>query len=227
MKLAIFDIDGTLTKTSEIDNKCFVKAFADSHQITDIETDWTKYKHVTDSGITSEIFNERLRRKPNKQDVDKFKSCFTKRLTECAVKDEGHFGETKNAKEMLNKLKLEKDWAIAFATGCFLNSAKLKLTMAKINVEDFPIATADDAISREEILQLAIEKSLKYFRQSHFEKVVSIGDGVWDVRTAKNLSLDFIGISEDKNAGKLRKEGAKFIIKDFIDYALFIEYLNK
>jgi beta-phosphoglucomutase-like phosphatase (HAD superfamily) len=60
MKLAIFDIDGTLTETNKVDNECFVKAFADSHNITGIETDWTRYKHVTDSGIALEIFNERL-----------------------------------------------------------------------------------------------------------------------------------------------------------------------
>lgn len=227
MKLAIFDIDGTLTKTNEIDNKCFVKAFADSHQITNIETNWTKYKHVTDSGISLEILEKRLGRTPNKQDFDKFKSNFIKRLNEFAAKDEGLFAEIKNAKAMLEKLKLEKNWAITFATGCFLDSAKLKLLMAKINVEDFPIATADDAISREEILQIAIEKSLKHFQQPNFEKIVSIGDGLWDVRTAKNLDLDFIGVSNDQNAEKLRKEGVEFIVENYLNYKLFIEYLNK
>ena len=227
MKLAIFDIDGTLTKTNEIDDECFVKALADSHQIMNIETDWTKYKHVTDSGISLEIFEERLGRTPNKQDFDKFKSHFIKRLNKFAAKDKSLFAEIKNAKRMLEKLKLEKDWAIAFATGCFLDSAKLKLSIAEINIENVPIATADDSISREEILQIAIEKSLKHFQQPNFEKIVSIGDGVWDVRTAKNLDLHFIGVSNDENAEKLRKEGVEFIIENFVNYKLFIEYLNK
>lgn len=227
MKLALFDIDGTLTKTNEVDDKCFVKAFAASHQLTNIETDWTKYKHVTDSGIALEILNQRLGCSPNEQDFVTFKSCFIENLNEFASKDETLFAEASNAKAMLEKLKLEKDWAIALATGCFYDSAKLKLEKAKIKVKDFPIGTADDAISREEILQTAIEKSLEKYGLEEFEKIVSIGDGVWDVRTAKNLSLDFVGIASGKRAEVLREEGANYIIKDFRDYENFLAYLNK
>ncbi|MFN2393767.1 MAG: HAD family hydrolase, partial [Pyrinomonadaceae bacterium] len=203
MKLAIFDIDGTLTETNEVDDKCFVKAFAASHQITDIETDWTKYTHVTDSGLVLEIFNQRLGRAPDEEDFLTFKNCFIKNLNEYTSKDETLFAEVSNAKAMLEKLKLEKGWAIALATGCFYGSAKLKLEKAKIDIKDFPIGTADDAVSREEILQIAIEKSLKKYGLAKFEKVVSIGDGVWDVRTAKNLNLDFIGIASGKRADAL------------------------
>lgn len=227
MKLAIFDIDGTLTETNEVDNDCFVKAFADSHRISDIDTDWAKYNYVTDSGIFSEIFKERFERSPNEQDIFSFKNCFIKELSEFADRDETLFAEIPNAKAMLEMLKLEKDWAIALATGCFCDSAELKLEKARLNVNDFPIATADDAISREEILQIAIKKSLKHYRQKEFEKIVSIGDGVWDVRTAKNLSLGFIGIASGIQAELLRSEGANYIIKDFKYYEIFLGYLNE
>ena len=227
MKLAIFDIDGTLTETNEVDDKCFVRAFAASHQITDIETDWTKYAHVTDSGLVSEIFNQRLGRSPNEEDFLTFKSCFIENLNESASKDKTLFAEVLDAKAMLEKLRLEKDWAIALATGSFYDSAKLKLEKAKIDVKDFPIGTADDAVSREKILQTATEKSLEKNGLKKFEKIVSIGDGVWDVRAAKNLSLDFIGIASGKRAEALREEGANYIIKDFRDYENFLLYLNK
>ncbi len=227
MKLAVFDIDGTLTETNKVDDECFIRAFAASHQITNIETDWTKYTHVTDSGLVSEIFNQRLGRSPNEEDFLAFKSRFIENLNEFASKDETLFAEVSNAKAMLEKLKLEKDWVIALATGCFYDSAKLKLEKAKIDVKDFPIGTADDAISREEILQTAIEKSLEKYGLEEFEKIVSIGDGVWDVQTAKNLSLDFIGIASGKRAEALREEGADYTIKDFRDYENFLSYLNK
>lgn len=183
MKLAIFDIDGTLTETNKVDNECFVKAFAASHQITDIETDWTKYEHVTDSGLVSEILSRRLDRAPNEEDFLAFKSCFIENLKEFASKDQTLFTEVSGAKKMLKKLSQEKSWTIALATGCYYDSAKLKLEKAKIKVKNFPIGTADDAVSREEILQTAIKKSLKKYEQKNFEKIVSIGDGIWDVRT--------------------------------------------
>ncbi len=227
MKLALFDIDGTLTETNEVDNECFVRAFAASHQITDIETDWTKYTHVTDSGLVSEIFNQRLGRAPNEEDFLAFKNCFIKNLNDYASKDETLFAEVLNAKTMLETLSLEKDWAIAIATGSFYDSAKLKLEKTKIDIKDFLIATADDAVSREEILHTAIKKSLEKYGLKKFEKIVSIGDGVWDVRTAKNLSLYFIGIASGKGAESLREEGANYIIKDFRDYENFLVYLNK
>ncbi len=227
MKLAIFDIDGTLTETNEVDDKCFVEAFAALHQITDIETDWTKYTHVTDSGLVSEIFSRRLGRSPSEEDFLIFKSHFIKNLNEYASKDETLFAEVSDARTMLEKLSLEKDWAIAVATGSFYDSAKLKLEKGKIEVKDIPIETADDAVSREEILQTAIKKSLEKYGLEKFEKIVSIGDGVWDVRTAKNLSLDFIGIASGKRAEVLREEGANYIIKDFRDYDNFFAYLNE
>lgn len=227
MKLAIFDIDGTLTETNEVDNECFVRAFAESHQISDIETDWTKYKHVTDSGILLEIFETKLERAPKEKDFAAFKHCFIKNLKEFAGKDAKLFAEIPNAKIMLEKLRLEKDWAIALATGCYYDSAELKLRAAKLNIKDFPIATADDAVSREEILLIAIGKSLERYRQNEFEKIFSIGDGVWDLRTAKNLNLEFIGIAGGERAEKLRREGAQFLIEDFRDYKVFLEYLNK
>ncbi len=227
MKLAIFDIDGTLTETNEVDDKCFVRAFAALHQITDIETDWTKYTHVTDSGLVSEIFNQRLGRAPSEVDFLTFKNCFIKNLNDYAFKEETLFAEVPSAKTMLETFSLEKDWVIALATGSFYDSAKLKLEKAKIDIKDFTIASADDAISREKILQMAIEKSLEKYGLKKFEKIVSIGDGVWDVRTAKNLRLDFIGIASGKRAEALRDEGANYIIKDFRDYENFLVYLNK
>jgi phosphoglycolate phosphatase-like HAD superfamily hydrolase len=228
MKLVIFDIDGTLTETNEVDDECFVRAFAASHQIYDIETDWTKYRHVTDSGIVSEIFNQKFGRPLSDQDFSAFKRCFIENLSEFASEDKTLFAEVPGAKAMLEKLKQENDWAIALATGCFYDSAAFKLEKAKIYIEDFPIAAADDAASREEILQIAIEKSLKHYRQTEFEKIVSVGDGIWDARTAENLNLDFIGVAHSgKSAGKLREEGAEFIVEDFKDYEIFFEYLNK
>lgn len=229
MNLAIFDIDGTLTETNEVDDECFVAAFAESYRISDIETDWTMYKHVTDSGILSELFERKLKRAPQEKDFAAFKRCFVEKLKEFAEKDAKRFVEIRHAKIMLERLRFEKDWAIALATGAFYDSAELKLSAAKINIEDFPVATADDAASREEILQIAIGKSLAFYGQDRFEKTVSIGDGVWDARTARNLNLDFIGIagSGGERAEKLRREGAELIIEDFSEYKVFLEYLNK
>jgi hypothetical protein len=48
MCLVIFDIDGTLTQTMKADEECFVRSLAEVCGFSDIDTDWSRYKHATD-----------------------------------------------------------------------------------------------------------------------------------------------------------------------------------
>jgi len=64
MKLIIFDIDGTLTNTKEVDDKCFINAFEKTFQLNIKDQIWADLKNVTDWGITEEIIYQRLKRKP-------------------------------------------------------------------------------------------------------------------------------------------------------------------
>src|SRR5262245_57345672 len=51
MRLDIFDIDGTLTQAMKADTECFVRSLTDICGFGDVDTDWSRYKHATDSGI--------------------------------------------------------------------------------------------------------------------------------------------------------------------------------
>jgi len=51
MNLVLFDVDGTLTLTNEVDNRCYLCALGEALGGAGFDTDWTKYPHVTDSGI--------------------------------------------------------------------------------------------------------------------------------------------------------------------------------
>ena len=62
------------------------------------------------------------------------------------------------------------------------------------------LSTASDGLSREEIVNSSIEKAKNEFELATFEKIISFGDGRWDVQTAKNLNLDFVGIGEKYEA---------------------------
>ena len=218
MKLAIFDIDGTLTNTNSVDNQCFLKAFAEAHAITEIDTDWATYPHTTDSGITLQIFQEKFGRSPLETEVGKFKSCFVNLLGEQYESNSSSFAEIAGASVALKRLKQEPDWAVAIATGCWRESALMKLDAAKIVSEGIPAAYAEDGLSREEILEAAVARSLEQYGLSSFEKTVSVGDGLWDVRTARRLGLSFLGVGRGQSEGVLRQAGAKHVIQDFTDY---------
>ena len=227
MKLAIFDIDGTLSNTNSVDNECFVKALAEAHAITEIDTDWAAYPHTTDSGITLHIFQEKFGRNPEEAELGKFKCCFVKMLSEQYQFDSSSFAESVGASIALNRLRRESDWAVAIATGCWRESALLKLRAAKIDIDGIPAAYAEDGLSREDILQEAVSQSLEQYRLSSFGKIVSIGDGLWDVRTARRLNFAFLGVGCGASAALLHQAGAKHVIEDFADYGQLVRFLNE
>ncbi|HEX8492511.1 MAG TPA: HAD family hydrolase [Pyrinomonadaceae bacterium] len=225
MNLAIFDIDGTLTATDHVDDLCFVQALADAHSITDVSTDWAGYPHTTDSAILFHIFQEKFKRAPEEAELIKFKSCFVNLLQDYRVKDSSLFNEIAGASLMLRRLNREPKWRVAIATGCWRVSAILKLKVAGIEVDDFPAAFADDGLSREEILQSAMLKAQALYQQSRFDRIVSVGDGLWDVRTARNLKFPFVGIGSGDGAERLRRAGATHVLENFADYDQLIHCL--
>ncbi|HEX8196034.1 MAG TPA: HAD family hydrolase [Pyrinomonadaceae bacterium] len=228
MNLVIFDIDGTLTKTDHIDDICFVQALADAHAITDISTDWAGYSHTTDSAITLDIFKHQFNRVPEETELLKFKSHFVRLLEDYRAKDSSLFAEIAGASSMLRRLNQEHNWRVAIATGGWRVSAALKLKVAGIEVDAFPAAFADDGLSREEILQSAISKAERFYQENCFARIVSVGDGVWDVRTAHNLRFPFLGIGAGDDAEKkLCRVGATHVIKDFTDYKQLVDYLTE
>ena len=62
MRLVIFDIDDTLTQTMKTDEECFVRSLAEVCGFGDVDTDWSRYKHATDSGVFHEIHEARTGR---------------------------------------------------------------------------------------------------------------------------------------------------------------------
>ena len=227
MKLAIFDIDGTLTNTNSVDDQCFVKALAEAHAITNINTDWASYPHTTDSGIMAHVFQEKFGRDPRESELGKFKNSFVNLLDEQYNSNSSGFDEIAGAAIALERLKQEPDWAVAVATGCWRASALLKLSAAKIDIDGIPAAYAEDGLSREAILESAVSQSLERYAQTSFEKIVSIGDGLWDVRTARRLGFDFLGVGSGQAAAMLQKAGAKHVVEDFADYDKLISVLNE
>ena len=94
MKLAIFDIDGTLTQTNNIDTQCYLKAFAEEFDITGINTNWSDYGHTTDSAISIQIFQDFKQRAPKPEELFKLKNRFVELLKSYYTQNKKMFAET-------------------------------------------------------------------------------------------------------------------------------------
>jgi phosphoglycolate phosphatase-like HAD superfamily hydrolase len=212
-RLAIFDIDGTLTDTNGVDDECYRTAIADTLGVSPGTIDWSGVAHVTDSEIFRWLCAAHGRREPSAEELARARSQFVERLTAALEHAPTRFTSIAGAPAMLLRL-VERGWHVAVATGGWGPSARLKLRVAELEIDDALLACADDARSRADIVQLARERA-EAFYQRRFDRVVSVGDGVWDVQTASVLGLPFVGIATGARADRLRSAGARAVLPDY------------
>ncbi|MSQ47002.1 MAG: HAD family hydrolase [Deltaproteobacteria bacterium] len=225
--LAIFDIDGTLTQTTHVDDTCFVQSFIDELGIHDLDTDWSRYPTVCDSGITQHIFRTHFDRMPSATERVRLQHRFVSLLEQAYEREPHLFVEVPGAGAAIHELRQHPDWAVAIATGGWQASALFKLGKARIAVEGIPAAFADHGVTREVIVAAALVMARHTYQQHQFARIVCIGDGVWDVRTARQLNLEFIGVASGERETVLRAEGARAIIRDFSDFDQFRHMLEE
>lgn len=211
MHLVMFDIDGTLVGSYDLDSICFVDAVRDVLGVR-INSDWSTYQQVTDSGILSQI-------------MDEFSVGHDKKATELLVKKnflariENYLTQqgvtaVAGAKEFLTELSGRDDVALVFATGGWLESAKMKLNAADLHFPDIPIASASDHYSRLDIMKLAEVNA----GGGKYKSVTYFGDGPWDLNASADLGYNFVLVGN--------RIGYHQSIPDFKDIDLALSYIG-
>lgn len=217
MRLILFDIDGTLTATSQIDNACYARAFRKTFGREIPTTDWNCYTHVTDVGILQELLDREQGELLESEDVDRFESNYRRELEAAFVRSPEAFRGVPGARKILRRLTCSPDVVVALATGGMRRTALFKLSRAGIDGSRIPGAFANDAISRADIARTAIART-----ELDPDDVVYVGDGVWDARTAAELGIRFIGVVHESDANALRSSGATTFVSDFGDADAFL-----
>ena len=223
MRLVIFDIDGTLTQTTEADEECFVRSLAEVCGFGEVDTDWSHYKHATDSGILQEIYEAHAGRPPSPAEVSRFRQHFVGLLAQ--VSSEAAFAAVTGAPLVLSRLADSAAHRVALATGGWRDAARLKMTSAGLSYDAYPAASNDDALDRESIIRLSMQRAAK--RYGRLGSTVYVGDGVWDARACRNVGIPFIGIATDGRAARLSAEGAVCVYSDFSDPDSFFGILYR
>jgi phosphoglycolate phosphatase-like HAD superfamily hydrolase len=205
MHLVMFDIDGTLTETMKIDDECFVRSLVELFGFTDIDTDWSHYQHVTDSGLFHDIYTIRIGQPPTALDVSRFRQHFVHLLA--AAASYSPFAAVAGSGGLLSRFTSGGEHWVAFATGGWRDSARLKMATAGMCFDDHPAASADDALDRESIMRLSMQRAATRYG-GPFADTVYVGDGVWDARACRALGIPFIGIGSGVRTTRLASEGA-------------------
>jgi phosphoglycolate phosphatase-like HAD superfamily hydrolase len=226
MKLVIFDLDGTLTQTNEVDDLCFPRVFAENLGVADLNTDWSSYTHSTDTVVFQEAFAERLGRSPTAQEAQAFEQRFIESLAELHASRPEMFAEVRGATALLRQLEQDSRWAVAIATGCWKRSAEFKIHAAGLPAFGIASAFAEDGPSRHAIVESAIRRTMAYHDQT-FANIVLVGDRIWDVKTAQTLRLPFVGVATTEPAELLRRAGAGFVVENYLNAPGFLQCLEE
>jgi phosphoglycolate phosphatase-like HAD superfamily hydrolase len=225
MHLVVFDIDGTLTDTNVVDGECYWQAVCEVLEIFGEQPDWSRFRNVTDAGIAAELCVRHRNREVNGKEIEAIGARLTALLELALAREDPVALQIPGAAEILSMLSNSSQFAIALATGGLRLSAELKLRRAGLPFTLLPMASSTDAVSREDILRIVAGRAAeKHARQ--FTSFTYVGDGVWDVRTARELGWRFIGIGSGQRAEQLRAAGASTVIPHYRPVETFLRLLN-
>jgi phosphoglycolate phosphatase-like HAD superfamily hydrolase len=224
MQLVMFDIDGTLTESNDLDDQSYLQALSEVFGFSKVSSDWTSYSHVTDACILKEVCQQQLGRVPFLAEVEVFQKRFLELLAEGTAAS-GDIKPVSGALKMLTWLMESSNHAVAYAGGAWAESAIFKLQSAHLPIHHIPYAFSDDDDSREGIIAVALARAEKHYGQS-FSNIVYIGDGVWDVRSARKSGYAFVGIASGEQAEELFAEGATRVFPNYDDSESFLAALS-
>lgn len=210
--LIVFDIDGTLTDTVETHRTAFTKALEEIG-VSPADRDYSTYLHHTDSYIARKIFEVNV----NRGFGAMIRDSFEEKLLQY-IKSAGFFSEIEGAKKTIEELEQKTDYGVCYATGSLLKPAKYKLQQIGVSFNEQLLVASNNIDNREGIVSTAIEQAKEYYQQDEFERIISVGDGLWDMKTAQNLSLNFIGVGKKNKEAFIQNNSFAYMddLRDFV-----------
>lgn len=236
----IFDIDGTLIRSTHVDDECFTIAMDRVLGLRGFDTNWANYEYSTDDGLILEIARRHGGIEATPRQIDDAKHEFFAELRRAvAACETSPCTQIDGVAAMLEAVRSRAGWRIGISSGTSEEAARIKLAAAGLSLEGLPAtfshrcartqrpAMRADIISRtREKLREGYPRGRESVRESSPARAVYVGDGLWDLRAAKQLEMGFVGVRHDGDESKLRSEGATRIVHHYRDLPAFIALLE-
>ncbi|MBW2609343.1 MAG: HAD family hydrolase [Deltaproteobacteria bacterium] len=182
----IFDLDGTLVDSYDLDGQLFRKAVLSVVAVVKFRKSWHDYRHSTYAGILTEILTEL--NLPVRDYYDSVRQRFGK-LIKIHLQSANGCKPIPGAANLLKILHQISKIRIGIATGGWSHTARMNLEAAGLSDLNVPMSSCDDAPSRTEIMQVCSKRM-----KSSFSDFIYVGDAEWDLRAANKLGWQFIGV---------------------------------
>lgn len=224
MKLIIFDIDGTLVYSNKVDSQCFADTYEEVYGLPFPSIDWRRYPAVSDTTIFDAVIQEHFQRRPDPAEMDTFCAQFVANIEEKRRTSPEEFQEVPGARMAFDRLRDRSDCVLGIATGGWERPARVKLGHVGISLDTIFFSGADGHWTRESIIESVTQPALQ--QHEAIEKVVYIGDAIWDVTTTRNLNMDFVGVRRSNDQQVLLQEGATQVISNYQNFDAFWEAIE-
>lgn len=211
--LAVFDIDGTICDTQQVEGGCYARTFEEVFGVALDPSDWSRFDEPTSSGIVRSLMDGEpgLERRERE-----FRDRFVDLLKMARPEFPGDFRPLPGAREFIRQLSEAPAHGVAFATGGFDTEAAFKLDCCGITLAHFPHATSSDRPRRRDIIPLAVDRA-----GGTLSEVIYFGDAPWDVEACAELGVAMIGIG--RRVAELRALGLAHTFRDFSDPGAILE----
>ena len=193
-KLVLFDIDGTLLSVNSINRRILMEALkevygtegsAGTHNFAGKMDSVIIYEVLQNAGLSDTVIAEKF---------DTVKDTYIEMFRMHAKPSDIILME--GVRELLDKLSTSSSLMLGLLTGNFEGSGRHKLLLPEIN-HYFPFgAFADDAASRNELPQVAVDKAYQLTGEKFSEQnIIIIGDTEHDIACARVLNAKSIAVA--------------------------------
>lgn len=202
--ILVLDIDGTLTDSVPMHQAAFLAAML-ALSLPGLDTNWGNYPHHTDTGILAHALDTGGRAplppaalRAFEDDIDRH---FALALTQHGLR------EIAGARAFVREAAAA-GWGVVFATGGVRRVSQRKLQAVDIPYEEAMLVTASEHASRTDLVAQAVARARQRYDLAAPRRILSVGDGRWDLEVAQHLGLEFIGVGKPPQADVLVARGA-------------------
>lgn len=199
--ILVLDVDGTLTDSVRIHQRAFLGAMQ-ALDFENLNTDWGSYPHHTDTGILIHAHIEHGRALPQPLDLAQFEHEIDSRFA--ALLNAHGLAEIPGARAFVEAAHRSR-WGVVFATGGIRPVSHRKLRSVAIDYTDTMLITSSEYSSREQLVSAAIKRAQAGYGVAEPRQIVSMGDGLWDLKVARALGIDFVGVGSKRARSPLKE----------------------
>lgn len=224
--LLLFDIDGTLVLSGRAGLRALNHAF---EQLTGTAD---PFRGISPNGRTDGFLIEEAARRAGVGLTPELRSAieslYYERLAhEIEKPGEGRKSVMPGVRALIDSLSVRPDVVLALLTGNFRRSARIKLEYFDLWAPFRFGAFADDAMDRNALVPVALDRAREAGHAPHTDRVIVIGDTPLDVECARAGGVRALGVATGSHsADELRAAGAYEVFEDLSETEKVIEALG-